>query len=157
MNDSLHLTVTKICSAFILMALMSCGNASDQESNEQNRAVAALRALENEVIDVHDEVMPKMAELNNTRVKLLKHYGDEKLSSDKRSDLSSAIMHLEEADSLMWDWMHNFDRPDYEKNLDSVKIYLENEKITVTIMKDQFLASMKEGEALLLKYRGDED
>jgi len=134
---------------------MACGG--DQKAKEDdNAAVASLQAMEREVIDVHDEVMPKMATLNNTRVKLLKQYGDENLSVEKRTGLSTAIMHLEEADSLMWDWMHNYNRPDYDGNLDSVRVYLENEMVTVTIMRDKFVSSMEEGEALLTKFSDDD-
>lgn len=142
-------------SVLFAFAVMACGG--DQKAKEDdNAAVASLQAMEREVIDVHDEVMPKMATLNNTRVKLLKQYGDENLSVEKRTGLSTAIMHLEEADSLMWDWMHNYNRPDYDGNLDSVRVYLENEMVTVTIMRDKFVSSMEEGEALLTKFSDDD-
>ena len=79
------------------------------------------------------------------------------MSIDKRTDLSNAIQHLEEADSLMWDWMHNFNRPNYSGNLDSVQAYLENEQIRVQYMKEKFLSSVDEGAALLIKYDDDDN
>lgn len=160
MNQSFKIFSYATWTVLIAVATMACGSASEKNSDVdsgKDPAITALRNLEKDVIDVHDEVMPKMATLNNTRVKLLKHYGDKNLSADKRTGLSNAIMHLEEADSLMWAWMHNYNRPDYDRNLDSARIYLENEMATVTIMRDKFLSSMEEGEALLIKYAGDDN
>jgi hypothetical protein len=141
-------------SAFILIGMMACGPSSQSDSDrptESDPRLVEIQALEKAVIDVHDEVMPKMATLNNMRVKLLKQYKDENLGADQRVALSSAITHLENADSLMWGWMHNYSRPDYDGNLDSAKAYLENEKVKVEYMKGKFLSSMAEGEALLIK------
>jgi len=139
--------------------LFACGNEGNGNAvNNESRdpVIAAIEVLDKEIIDAHDEVMPKMALLNNTRKKLLKHGEDNNLSDDHRQELMRVVAHLEEADSLMWDWMHNYSRPDYKGNLDSVKNYLENEKVTVYIMRDKFESSMAEGDALITKYAGDE-
>ncbi len=158
MKSSVQYLIHVTYIALIACAITSCGGGdhNSKEDQSQDPVVTALHALEKEVIDVHDEVMPKMAMLNNTRVKLIKQYEDENLSAVNRTDLSRAIMHLVEADSLMWDWMHNYNRPDYDGNLDSIRVYLEKEKITVTIMKKKFFSSMEEGETLLAKYREDD-
>jgi hypothetical protein len=140
------------------IAIFSCGDANDNESYNgvsDDPTIKATQKLEKEVIEVHDEIMPKMAVLNNTRVKLLRIKDIKNLSAEDRAALNLTIVDLEEADSLMWDWMHNYIRPVYTGNLDSVQNYLKKEKITVSIMKEKFMSSMAEGEALLIKYRRD--
>lgn len=143
----------------LFLVVNACGDQDNRDQVEnvgEDKIVLALRQLEKEVIDVHDEVMPKMATLNNTRKKLLKKYDDPRLSSDERHVISTTVRNLEEADSLMWDWMHSYNRPDYNDHPDSIRAYLEKEKITVLYMKEIFLASMANGEDLITKYASDD-
>ncbi len=160
MNNWLRILHYTSWSVFVALTMAACVGPDEGESEDvadKDSIVAELHALEKEVIDVHDEIMPRMAILNNAHVKLIRQREDDDLSAEQRTILHTAILHLEEADSLMWDWMHNYSRPDYEGNLDSIRIYLANEKVTVLHMKEKFLSSMAEGEALLVKNKGNDN
>ena len=139
----------------IVVALSACGESESNVTDDaaDDAVIAELRAIERQVMEVHDEVMPKMGELNNTRKKL-------ELASESESQyaesIETAIAHLNEADSLMWDWMHNYQRPDYEADLDIARTYLENEMKRVEVMKEKMLSSIDDGSALLQKLEQDE-
>ena len=84
---------------FILLffgaVLWSCDNTSDaQKAYEQNF---------NEVLRVHDEVMPKMGELNALSMDLKKKIDADSTSTKK---YAKANQDLENAYDFMMEWMH---------------------------------------------------
>ena len=79
----------------ILMAtsLISCDENAEQRDQ--------YNALFTEVIDLHDELMPKMSELTNLEEQLE--------SQDSLGQADQQILeNLKKADSRMMDWMHDF-------------------------------------------------
>ena len=130
------------------IALTSCSDTADSAGSEGEDATAELRKIEQEVLDIHDEVMPKMGDLNNNRKKLIKRlYTRDSVEYGMR--IRESVDNLEEADSLMWDWMHNYSRPSYDKDLDSVEAYLNAELVKVKVMREKFFSGLSESEALL--------
>lgn len=104
--------------------------------------------LEQEVIAVHDEVMPKLGELNKDRRNLqdiLKNTTDENV----KAELLQAITALEKADDGMMDWMADWKVP---SNVEEQKPYLEKEIIRIKKVKTDMLESMKNAKILKEKY-----
>lgn len=104
--------------------------------------------LEQEVMAVHDEVMPKLGELNKDRKKLQTIL---KSSKDKavRAELLTAIAALEKADDGMMDWMAEWKVP---SDPEAQKAYLEKEMIRINKVKDDMYSSMKKAKLLNSKY-----
>jgi hypothetical protein len=104
--------------------------------------------LEQEVIAVHDEVMPKLGELNKDRRNLqdiLKNTTDENV----KAELLQAITALEKADDGMMDWMADWKVP---SNMEEQKPYLEKEMIRIKKVKTDMLESMENAKILKEKY-----
>ena len=77
---------------FFLMVLFSC--------TENTKSDASWRMDQwEEMMAVHDEVMPKIMDIT----KLVTEVKKDSLNPEA----SQILAELEEADSLMWDWMHN--------------------------------------------------
>lgn len=104
--------------------------------------------LEQEVMAVHDEVMPKLGELNKDRKSLqtiLKTTTDD----TKKAELLTAISALEKADDGMMDWMSDWKVPNEPTEQ---KAYLEKEMIRITKVKTDMLESMKNAKLLKEKH-----
>ena len=156
MKQFLNALLPVVTGLAFVFALYSCGENNSVKTESEDDPTLEVRKLEKEVIDVHDEVMPKLAELNNTRKKLI----DKLYSPDSVGNslvINETIDRLEEADSLMWDWMHNYSRPDYSTNLDSIRNYLDAELVKVRVMRDKFWSSFNDGNKLLDELESDHE
>ena len=90
----------KKISMLLLFAAMACGGEK-----------AAQEAMKNAVLDVHDEVMPKMGQLMKLKKQLLSKANKiaENDTTDKRiTELSSLANELESAHQGMMTWMHQW-------------------------------------------------
>ncbi|MEC7782154.1 MAG: hypothetical protein VYB38_02020 [Bacteroidota bacterium] len=86
------------CRVVLLCILMATSLISCDENAELRDR---YNALFTEVIDLHDELMPKMSELTNLEEQLE--------SQDSLGQADQQILeNLKKADSRMMDWMHDF-------------------------------------------------
>ncbi len=94
---------------------------------------------------VHDDVMPKMSDINRLKK------GLRELPQDRST--MTAITDLTKAEDAMWDWMHGLktqvqiDSLAHEEALD----YLWREKTRIEEVRDLMLKSMEQGEKALNK------
>lgn len=108
-----------------------------------------------EVMAIHDEVMPRMGDINRIR-RTLKNALEEKQDSVGTAEVTrvqQAILQLEEADSLMMEWMAAFN-PGYAQAKtaqDSVAVlnFLEKERVRITTVRDRMLESINYGNEIL--------
>jgi len=98
-----------------LFFLMACGGVPKAE----------LEALETEVMRVHDESMLGMSDIKSVQRELLKLDKDLYPAKEQLA-LKNAKEYLIIADSLMWDWMHNYKKPDFSES-EKAKAYLQSE------------------------------
>ncbi|HEV7349946.1 viral A-type inclusion protein [Telluribacter sp.] len=132
-----------------VIALGSCTQDADK-----------VKEIEQEVLDIHDEVMPKMDDVMKLKQQLktklanLDSLQQEGISSNtmaeeriKASDLNRQLVL---ADSLMMEWMYQY-RGDSAKALpsDQAMDYFNKEKEKITVVKDKTLKSIKEAEGFL--------
>lgn len=124
------------------LLLFSC------KDNEKSQAPTQMQ----QVMAVHDEVMPKMSTINKLISQL-----DEKIQVADSSEIyEKANQDLKEAHKAMFDWMKGFtDRFDREeitnkKALSAEKQkFLDEEEVKVNALRDQMNTSIKNAEALL--------
>ena len=127
--------------SWFLLATMSgvIQGCSEPEKDDQSATeqVQPWQSLEQEVMDIHDEVMPRMPELNNLQKRL-----ETMAANDSSNELIiTAISDLRKADSLMWAWMYQYKRPEGD-DTEAILKYLEGEKVKVTAVKEAMISSM---------------
>ena len=107
------------------------------------------KALKNEVFDIHDEVMPKMGDLRRVRKALLLQADSLlKVDSTRASVLKSAADSIAVANDGMMEWMRNFN-PDFEGTDEEVINYLNEQKRSITKVRDDMLGTLESGQQLL--------
>ena len=115
----------------------------------QSSQESELGTLKDEVMSIHDEVMPKMGELRRVRKSLLIQadslVGIDSIASSKLTYLRDEI---DNANEGMMQWMRNFE-PEFEGTNEEIKAYLEEQKIAVTKVKDDMNASLASGKEAL--------
>ncbi len=118
---------------------------------EQQKSSAETSQME-EVMAIHDEVMPKMGKLG-------KLVGELKSKVDTTAvgkDYEAAMKDLQDAHTAMMDWMRNFgDRFDHEEILEGKSLteqkqqWLNEEEEKVKALRDQINSSIAKAEKLL--------
>ncbi|MFM9838085.1 MAG: hypothetical protein ACKVOQ_07460 [Cyclobacteriaceae bacterium] len=113
------------------LILLSCTKTSKQEEHDHDGGNAdenPNQALYDQVMDIHDEVMPRSEDIYQLKKELQeKVVSTPNLVAEKKQELELAIAQLDSADQSMMDWMHHFhplpDSADQEK----ARAYLESE------------------------------
>ena len=90
---------------------VACGNAG-QSSEKMNEAKSETLTVEQKLWDemmvIHDEVMPKMSDISRIRRHLnayLKSHPD--LMNEQKMNIENAIVYLDKGDEGMMLWMNN--------------------------------------------------
>jgi DNA repair exonuclease SbcCD ATPase subunit len=138
-----------------LMILASCAKTGKQEDHHHdaiNTEENPNQALYDQVMDIHDEVMPKAEDIYQLKKEL-----QEKISSapdliaEKKQELELAIAQLDSADQSMMDWMHHFhplpDSADQEK----ARAYLESEMERIKKVRELMNESIEKGKSATSK------
>ncbi len=104
---------------------------SDSEDNNPNTA------LYNQVMEVHDEIMPKSDEIYR-----LKKQIQEKIAAspdmvlEKKQQLEQVISNLDSASNAMMDWMHKFNPLPDSVDQEQARAYLESEMEKIKKVRD---------------------
>ena len=150
----------------VLLALMiiglgaACNGNTEKTGDAQNTDTTAQQAEEKvwgEMMEIHDAVMPKMADINRI-TRELKPYIEEGALEDKTllEEVNLAIKRLETADEGMMDWMGKLQQLKIlraEKDHEAIMEYLEAEKVKITKVQDDMLSSMEYGNEVLGKLK----
>lgn len=127
-------------SFLVMFPLLALTVISCQETDKN-------KALENEVMEVHDEVMPEMDNVMKLKKELKEKLDEADSSRAKR--IKEAINELEKADEGMMNWMREYDSPAGSLSEEEAKQYLQQEKEKITKVKEQMKASQTLARALL--------
>lgn len=129
--------IVKICLVGFVVILASCTSTVDQ-SEQFSKQIDEINAI-------HDEIMPRMAELN-----MLDEVMSDSLNSVSKAQRIPYVAAREKisiADSLMMTWMQNF-IPGKERTDEEQAAYLNQELESVITMKAAFLDAIKTAQAL---------
>lgn len=129
----------------ILFSLFICCVSMYSCKNEKNEE----KALYDQVMAVHNEVMPKISKVVTLK-KALKKYSDALGDNNipLKDSLISTILLLSQADDSMMDWMDGFKDPSGESHEKTME-YLQSEKQKVDQVKDKIEGSIGKAEVLL--------
>lgn len=126
----------------ILLICLVLAAACSQTKKEDTKG------LKDQVMEVHDAVMPKMGELRMTEKQLLV------MADSVAGDTAAAARYRElavavsSANKSMMTWMHGFD-PDFAGSEEEVKAYLEGQLKEIEEVKRLMLSSLEEGQKAL--------
>lgn len=131
------------------------GHCAHEKNESTSLKTAENQQLMDEVMQVHDEMMPKLPQLNQLQQKMLEMARTTKKSSQKQqfTDVAKA---LGEAENAMFAWMEQF-----PSNLDSlpaenIKVILEEQKISVNRMKNQMLDALKKSDEVIVNVKSSD-
>ncbi len=131
--------------ALIALIVVSCNQLSEEEQK--------FDALMEEVISVHDEVMPKMGEISS----LIKELEPKIDTTETGKSYAKAQQDLKDAYDFMMTWMSDFsekfphdEETDANKVSSQIKI-LKEEEIEVNKLRDKINSSIRNAKELLEK------
>jgi Mg2+ and Co2+ transporter CorA len=136
--DPTAMKLTYIIS-ILAIALASCNQSGKHEhhASEASTGDNPNSALYDQVMDIHDEIMPRVEDIYQLKKQLQdKIAATTDMAADKKQELEQVIAQLDSADRSMMDWMHTFrplaDSADQEK----ARVYLESEMEKIKKVKD---------------------
>lgn len=161
----MKLPAITIFASVLLLSLWACGGHADSGQSEQKtetteepakftgEQLALQQKAWDEVMEIHDAVMPKMGALNKLTKSLKTQWeSNEKLDDVTKEDISIAIQELESADEGMWDWMHQLKQlkplQDNESH-EAILKYLEEQEQSMILVREAMDNSMERGDSLL--------
>ena len=124
--------------------LFSSCNLNQAENNEQEYI---LKKLHNDVMQIHDDVMPKMSEIGRLK-RQLKDFQKEGKHSEKADSIQLFIYQLQEADESMMNWMGDFKKPDYS-NFENAQTIYAKEKVKITNVKNTMESTIRKAQAFI--------
>lgn len=108
-----------------------------------------IEKLTEEVIAIHDEVMPKNIDINRVKRRLKIITQDTTLSEASQQKIQDQILQLTKADQAMTTWMAEYKPPSKDMSFDAAMKMLNEEKVKITEVKDLMLSSLQNGQNLL--------
>ncbi|MGK7390066.1 MAG: hypothetical protein ACNS60_06935 [Candidatus Cyclobacteriaceae bacterium M2_1C_046] len=142
--------------AFVLVC-HSCNPPENQREEEEITTELppeerAEKILQEEVIAIHDEVMPRMDELMRLKEKLvvkMDSLQNIEAEEQKMEDLKENIEQLKKADSAMMTWMRQFkpvrDTISHEERIE----YLKHEKERIEKVREMMLRALEDARSKL--------
>ena len=126
-----------ILSLFASLLVGTSCNTSHTHSHAQDQTGedTVNVALYDMVMDIHDEVMPKMEDIYNLKKELTGQKNIKDVTAEKKAQLDETIAALDSADNAMKDWMHKFVMPD-SSNQEKAREYLETELVRIKKVRE---------------------
>lgn len=127
----------------LFIFVQSCGNKQVEENKSQRE----------QVIEIHDEVMPKMGQLKSLE-KVALQKAEELQNSDTQDqarvdELRKLASQLNLAYEGMFVWMRQYDTEDGEKTPEEVKVYLDEQLVLVSKVNEDIKAALARAEELI--------
>lgn len=130
--------------ALLLLTACTKGTDHDQTNQDVVSDESPNQALYDQVMDVHNEVMPKMDEI----MKLKRTLQDQIANSpdlvlERKEQLERVIANLDSANNAMMTWMHEFNPPPDSVDQEKAREYLESEMERIRKVKTFMLESIQ--------------
>ncbi|MBP9925996.1 MAG: hypothetical protein KBF45_08370 [Cyclobacteriaceae bacterium] len=130
--------------ALLLLTACTKGTDHDQANQDVVSDDSPNQALYDQVMDIHNEVMPKMDEI----MKLKRNLQDQIANSpdlvlERKEQLERVISNLDSANNAMMTWMHEFNPPPDSVDQEKAREYLESEMERIRKVKTTMLESIE--------------
>lgn len=145
----------QLLSLLALFFIMSCTKSGDHSSmnhdSDQTQEEGPNQALYNQMMDVHDEVMPRMDEIMKLKRELQEQIANSPdMVIERKQELENVISNLDSASNSMMSWMHRIhefnplaDSVDQEK----AREYLESEMEEIRKVKELISESIEKAKS----------
>ena len=150
-------TKTLLCTLTLGVILVSCGQKNHDHSmhdtaGADTTADGGNAVLRDEVMKVHDEVMPKLDDIYQLKEKLKNKIAETPtLAADKKQHIEATISKLDSASESMMVWMRKFDPTGDSLTAEKKREYLENEMEKIKKVREDINEALSQGEAAVLK------
>jgi hypothetical protein len=137
--------------AFFFLVLVSCGKTTDHSGHDSGEAVSdnPNQALYDEVIDIHDEVMPKMEDIYGLKKTLEEKVANTPdLTAEKKAEIEKVIASLDSANDAMMNWMHHFVPQPDSADREKAREYYETEMESIKKVRDITNETLAKAKAL---------
>jgi len=136
------------------LALFSCGKGAENThaSHDEPLDESPNQALYDQVMDIHDEVMPKMDEIMRLKRELQeKIVNTPDLVVEKKEQLERIISNLDSASTAMMNWMHEFNPLPDSVDQEKARVYLESEMERIKKVKTLTLETIEKAKEEAVK------
>ena len=137
----------------VITSIVACKPGSSTNSETATDTPSEIQSLENQVMAVHDEVMPKMKDINDllSKLRAVKSNVKEDETGKKQSPegLEEVQGALKLAEQGMWDWMKSFSDTKATLKEDQLKSFYEKELEKINKVKQDMLSAMERGHTWL--------
>lgn len=123
-------SLIRICAVSVLLCLYSCENPN--------------KALYNEVMRIHDEVMPRMNDLYKIKLSLQQKLDTAELDTLQKEEVITKIAQIDAASDQMMIWMREFDPFPEGQDEDSSRAYLQAELLKIEKVRSDIMEALKE-------------
>lgn len=139
----------KFSSAVLLVCVLiagACnkqGSEQDQQHDHATGEAGPNQELYDQVIDIHDEVMPKMNDLYKAKTALSARLKTPGIGDSERKEIGHKIAKIDSASESMMVWMRQFEPPDDSVSQDSARHYLEDQLTRVKKVREDILNTLE--------------
>jgi hypothetical protein len=138
----------------IALVVASCGQKSHDHEHDEDHdhshgtETGPNQALYDEVMKIHDEVMPKMNDIYKIKEELKKKISDTpNLAEEKKKEIEATIAKLDSASEGMMIWMRQFDPIPDSLGEEKAREYLEDEMEKVKGVKEDILEALEKAKS----------
>jgi len=135
--------LTTVVLAFFIMT-----SACEQKHDDQNDANDHVEGSENQalydqVMKIHDEVMPKMNDLYKAKTSLQTRLKLPGLPESERDAVKQSITSIDSASEGMMVWMRQFEPIPDSEGEEKARVYLEGELVKVKKVRENILKALQ--------------
>lgn len=139
-------TLLKVVFIVALGALISCGKSGQDTTASDPVDEDPNQALYNQVMDIHDEVMPKMDGLYKLKKQLQDSIAKTPVMMEEtKKELERTIQQLDSASNSMMVWMRQFNPPTDSTSEEALREYLEAQLEMVKKMREDVMEALERG------------
>jgi len=128
----------KFALSLLLLVFFACNEETKPNKTE-------LESMDIEILQIHDEVMPKIGNVLSLRKKL-NALLDSTSNSLTKDTLQKMSYQLTKADADMMSWMRNYKKPEVS---DTALVYLSQQLSEISMVKKQINSSIEVAENYL--------
>lgn len=128
---------------FTIALFTGCGQSGSSGQVEETTA-SAEDELYQEVMDIHDEVMPRMNDIYKLKKQLKEDIENSPdLVEERKQELENRIKELDQASEGMMQWMRNFNPEDFKEKKEEYLDYLNKELDKINKVKKDMLNALE--------------
>lgn len=135
--------------------IISCTNknpdqqSQDHTTHDSTENNTGNQALYDQVMKVHNEVMPKMDDILKIKEVLKEKLNTQKeLADEKKKEIEAVVSKLDSANQRMMNWMHEFKTQPDSLGEEKIREYLETEMERIKKVSDEMKDALEKANAL---------